>query len=213
MDHERVTWGPADYAGWGRRLAAVLLDGLVALAILAVLAGLPSLLGYAIAGENGAVALGVLGYLASLAAIFAYHIMLIARRGATLGKQWLHVEVRGKDGAYPSTLMAFARFLATQISGMPLYLGYLWALWDEHNRTWHDIICETFVLDSTRLTAAQGVAGGPRMPVHNPLHGSPPPQWGVGAPQPQRVTGPGPAPGVAPSGPSHGAPVPAADPN
>ena len=38
--------------------------------------------------------------------------------------------------------MLFAGF----VSGQVCYLGYLWMLWDDRNRTWHDMIVDSIVV-------------------------------------------------------------------
>ncbi len=33
-----------------------------------------------------------------------------------------------------------------EVSALPLYLGFLWVIWDPHKQAWHDKIFRTYVL-------------------------------------------------------------------
>jgi uncharacterized RDD family membrane protein YckC len=74
---------------------------------------------------------------------------LVYRRSATPGMRWAGLRVvdaktggavsRGK--AWGRT--AFAAFISAQIYG----IGYFWAFWDDRNRTLHDLVAGTVVID------------------------------------------------------------------
>ena len=40
----------------------------------------------------------------------------------------------------------FGRRLASYLSAIPCYLGFLWPLWDQRKQAWHDMIAKTVVV-------------------------------------------------------------------
>lgn len=136
---------PPRPANFGRRLGAYLLDYVIITAISFGAGLLIGIVGYA-AGLDDAAAEGVgtvLGVLVSL----AYFILLEgSRRGATFGKGQLDMRVVAADGSRAGYAKATGRTFAKILSGIPLGLGYLWALWDSENRTWHDMLSGTRVI-------------------------------------------------------------------
>ena len=145
-------------AGPGKRFLGLFLDGL--------LWGLPALVLYGLflaviiasapAQGEAAGAGFVLGILAVYGFVFLLGIAAVAvesellfRRGRTWGMGWTGLRVvdartgapisRGR--AWGRTL--FARFISGQICG----LGYWWALFDNRNRTLHDLVVGTVVIE------------------------------------------------------------------
>ncbi|MGI8803535.1 MAG: RDD family protein [Solirubrobacteraceae bacterium] len=59
--------------------------------------------------------------------------------GQTLGERALGIRVvdANTDGpiGYPR---AFVRYIGKIVSAIPIFLGYLWMLWDREKQTWHD---------------------------------------------------------------------------
>jgi len=120
-------------AGFWRRFAAVLIDGL----ILGVFYGL--MLALFDAG---------LAYALYLVADFTYYTLLEGGpTGQTLGKRALGIRVidfrAGGPIGYGRGLL---RNVAKILSGIPFALGYLWMLWDKENQTWHDKLATTVVV-------------------------------------------------------------------
>lgn len=97
---------PVDYAGFGPRLGALFLDGLVLLPVT----------GLAFWIETRSPAGMVLGAVIALVLYEAYHVGLIATFGQTLGKRLMDIQVRRADGARVGWGGAFVRRL-------PLLLG------------------------------------------------------------------------------------------
>jgi uncharacterized RDD family membrane protein YckC len=133
-----------DYAGFGRRAAAFLIDWLMVIVVLVPLL----VLGFGIREVSldpsehswdllvpvviGAVVIGFWRYC-----------------GATPGKIALAVRiVDATTGAPPSTLRLIVRFLAYFVSAFPLYLGFLWIAVDRRKQGWHDKIARTIVINS-----------------------------------------------------------------
>jgi len=122
-----------EYAGFGRRLGAVLVDGLIVGA-----AG--GLLGLLAPDSGGVQALVVLGSV-------LYYVLFIGVRGQTPGKMALGIKVVGPDGGPPGAVRAFVREVVGKfLSSLILCLGYLWMLWDEKRQCWHDKLADTVVV-------------------------------------------------------------------
>jgi len=135
--------GAAIAAGFWARLGALALDAL----ILAVIDTVAVLL---VALISSAAAL-VVYLLAGLLAIPYFVFFEGGPNGQTIGKRALGIRVvrvdTGDDLGYGR---AFLRQLARILSSLPLYLGYLWMLWDGEAQTWHDKIVSTQVVELGR---------------------------------------------------------------
>lgn len=87
-----------------------------------------------------------------------YRPVLIGTTGMTVGKWICRVKVVGPDGeTKPRIGQAFFReWIGKFVSSAVFSLGYLTALLDRKNRTWHDKIADTYViaLDRTRKPVA-----------------------------------------------------------
>ena len=122
------------YAGFGRRLLAVILDEII-LSIPVV--GLGFALAFGGSGGSGSnILLGII-----------YEALLIALwNGQTIGKLAMGIRVVTADGTPVPVGMAFARAGMKLVSGAALGLGYLWMLWDAEKQTWHDKVAKTYVV-------------------------------------------------------------------
>jgi uncharacterized RDD family membrane protein YckC len=142
--------GERQYAGWGRRLAAYLIDGLllaipIAIAFVVVIASSP--------GEDDDGAWAVLGiaYLITLVLPFVYFtVMHGGERGQTFAKRWLGIRVTS-DGTGGSIGhgRAFGRYaiqFVFWIFFIPAVLDYLWPLWDTKNQALHDKVVGSVVV-------------------------------------------------------------------
>lgn len=131
-------------AGLGRRLGAMLYDGLLVLAIWIVMSSVHlavvRLLLEVPAEEVGA-GLGQVITLRLLMAIsaFAFFAFFWTRGGMTLGMQAWRLRVQTRDGCSITGLQALQRFLVAGISLAAFGLGYLWILVDAEKRSWPDI--------------------------------------------------------------------------
>lgn len=65
--------------------------------------------------------------------------------GQSFGMRALDIEIVGAGGQHISLPRAFARLVAASLSTIALGLGWLWALWDKGNQTWHDKLAATWV--------------------------------------------------------------------
>jgi len=76
-----------------------------------------------------------------------YFTLLTGEGGQTLGKMLLGIKVLGSNGAPIGYGRAFLRAMGYFISVFFMtFLGFLWALWDKKNQTWHDKIAGTEVI-------------------------------------------------------------------
>jgi uncharacterized RDD family membrane protein YckC len=111
-------------AGFWLRLGADLVDGLIVFIVYLLLAEI--LHG---AGTTLAVIVGI-GY-------FTYYEG--GPRGQTWGKSAMKIRVVSLESGEPIGYQrALVRELVRIVSTIPLYLGYLWMLWDPEKQTWHD---------------------------------------------------------------------------
>lgn len=121
------------YASWGQRVGASLIDALPALAI------------SFITRKSGFFPT-LIGFLAALGFGF-WNLARQGRTGQTIGKGALGIRlaVIGHDGP-PGVGLSIGRSFVHILDALPLYLGFLWPLWDERRQTFADKILNTVVL-------------------------------------------------------------------
>ena len=150
-DTSRGPSGPR--AGFGRRLVALLIDGI----LMSIVSGfVAEALGYDVFQEtrsaDGGTFYGMYfngGAFFVRMAIEGLYVAALegSRRGQTLGKRLLGIRVMqlqtGEPLGFPR---AVGRYLAKYLSALPLFLGFLWALWDRENQTWHDKLAGSVVV-------------------------------------------------------------------
>jgi uncharacterized RDD family membrane protein YckC len=121
-------------AGFWRRFAAALIDG--------ILLGIVSAILRAILGTGGGYALGTL-------ITIGYFVYFHGTTGQTPGNAALSIRVVGKDDGEPIGYgRAFVRWLVSLVSGFVILIGYLWMLWDSEKQTWHDKAANSVVIPS-----------------------------------------------------------------
>ncbi|MGV6396499.1 RDD family protein [Pseudomonas caspiana] len=134
-------------AGLGRRLAAICYDALLCFALLLVTAFIYKLVMMAFIGEARLKALSESGSLDGdplLSAIlfmvlFGFFAKFWTHSGQTLGMQVWGIRVQNADGSGISLMQALLRFMVSIASWLCLGLGFVWALFDKHKRSWHDL--------------------------------------------------------------------------
>ena len=70
--------------------------------------------------------------------------------GWSPGKRLLGLRVVDAQGAPPGLVRGLVRSLFTLAGELPLFAGYLWALFDRQRRTWHDHLATTWVVRASR---------------------------------------------------------------
>jgi uncharacterized RDD family membrane protein YckC len=150
--------GETPLAGWGSRVGATLLDGLILLVPVVVLVVI--IVAVAAGSDVGGVVVGIVGFLAYILAALFYAPVLLAREGEhngqTWGKQAVGIRVV-RDSGQPYDLgSGFLRefvvknLLFGTVGGfffaIPTILDWLWPLWDDQNRALHDMVVSSHVV-------------------------------------------------------------------
>ena len=151
---------PGNFAGFGSRVYARIIDGLIALlyylpGAVFIIAGFTQTsdstndFGDPTTKISGAgVGLLVIGFLLVLAGAIVFLIRfckMIAATGQSWGMRTAGIRLVAGDGRQLGAGTVFGRYLVGGlISGSVCYLGYLWVLWDPQKQTWHDKIFNTF---------------------------------------------------------------------
>jgi len=80
--------------------------------------------------------------------VLVYFGAFTAIIGTTPGLLWMGIEVRSLRGGPPTPRQAVWRAFGCLVSASALLLGYVWALFDSENLTWHDRMSETYLAPS-----------------------------------------------------------------
>ncbi|WP_297739069.1 RDD family protein [Nocardioides sp.] len=157
----------AQFAHWGKRVGAYLIDGLILAAAM-----LPYYIGAGMAaggatteidpitgqptttmGETSGLGLALmgLGFVLYLA-VFIWNICIKqGKTGYSVGKGVMGIKlVKAETGQPIGAGMSFVRQLAHIIDAIPCYIGFLWPLWDAKRQTFADKIIGTYVIDQPK---------------------------------------------------------------
>jgi|SRR5579875_423413 len=136
------------YGGFWRRGVALLLDSIIISVILFPVEMVVGLFAFPLASPARSFNFGLLGivYIVSFAIGAAYQGYFLSQKGATPGKMVMGMKVVTATGARLSVGRAVARYFASVLSGLTLFIGYLIAAFDVQKRTLHDHICSTRVI-------------------------------------------------------------------
>ena len=134
--------GPGvEFGGPGARLMGYIVDVLILMAAYFAVAIVFALL------ASVALFLGVLGLVISLFAGLAYFPYFWAKSGQTPGMKLAKIKVvRDADGGPITAGQAILRLFGFWVSGLVLYLGYIWIFIDKRQRGWFDLIAGTIVI-------------------------------------------------------------------
>jgi uncharacterized RDD family membrane protein YckC len=137
---------PSRFAGVATRGVVLLVDALLIAVIFAVLAGLLAVISYLVGGFRLTWVADVLvgGGVGLVAG--TYLVLFWSGAGRTPGMHVMHVRVRDHGGRPPSVGRAIVRAVATWISIVPLFLGYLPVLFDGRRRGVPDLVAGTAVV-------------------------------------------------------------------
>jgi len=155
----------SDYARWGQRVAAYLLDGIPSIVGMIIF-----YVGYGMMflemTRSGGVfdSTGVVPMIIGLVIMLGGTVWNIfnrwltgGRTGQSWGKRVVNIKLISEStGAPIGPLNAFLRDLVHTIDSFA-YVGYLWPLWDEKRQTFSDKIMTSIVVDAP----APGAAGAP----------------------------------------------------
>ncbi len=138
-------------AGLGRRLGAMLYDGLLVLALWIVIGAAHVAVSRLLLGLPperiglGAAQVWSLRALMALAAV-AFFTYCWTRGGMTLGMQAWRLRVQTRDGHAIGWRQGLMRCLVGALAFLPLGLGHLWVLLDDERRSWSDLASGTRVV-------------------------------------------------------------------
>jgi uncharacterized RDD family membrane protein YckC len=94
-------------------------------------------------------AIGLVLTLAGIIGFLILYCTMASRRGS-IGHRATGIRiVDARTGTPVGAWRVFGRRLASYLSSLACYLGFLWPLWDQRKQTWHDMIAKTVVV-STR---------------------------------------------------------------
>jgi uncharacterized RDD family membrane protein YckC len=165
-------WPPAaiarprtDYASWGRRVLAMLIDQAPSLvgSIVLMVAYWMTIVIITQQGTNGStppnfrpvLLPAIIGGGLALAGLGweIYNRWIVAgKTGQSLGKRIMKISLVSEQTGQPiGPLNAFCRDLVHILDGAA-YVGYLWPLWDDKRQTFADMLMKTVVLDARRGT-------------------------------------------------------------
>lgn len=89
----------------------------------------------------------MLAYLVGFAASVGYILYFWTTTGQTIGKKVMGLKVVSAETGNILTMQeAGLRYVGYIVSGIPLYLGFLWVIWDPNRDGWHDKIAKTKVI-------------------------------------------------------------------
>ncbi|MEO6519690.1 MAG: RDD family protein [Pseudoxanthomonas sp.] len=152
--------GEVVYAGFWKRVAAYVVDGLVVGIAGAVVGGvIGAVLGaLLLSGSSdfgsGFLVIQLLSNLISIALAAAYYAGFHASTSqATLGKMAVGIKVVRSDGSRISVARGVGRYFATFLSSVILGIGFLMAAFTERKQGLHDMLCDTLVVDKWAYTA------------------------------------------------------------
>lgn len=159
--------GPApgfEFGGFGARLVAYVLDGILVSIITGTIFVIAALVAFggteltidAVTGQvdpdsvrldAGAWTIfAILVFVAILIAI-AYFPFFWARGGSTPGmRPFGLIVVRDRDGGRIGWGTALLRLIGMYVSSLVFYLGFIWVFVDKRRRGWHDLIAGTVVI-------------------------------------------------------------------
>lgn len=167
--------GPAhNYADWGKRVAAYLIDALPPAVVaffgmILILSGLPVVGGI----------IAFLGWAGTFVWTLFNRWIQAGKTGQSLGKRQMGIKLIGEYTGQPiGAGNAFLRDLAHFLDGAALYIGFLWPLWDVKAQTFADKVVSTVVVRAEQ-SGPGGGQGFPQQPG-----GYPPQQPGYPAQQP-----------------------------
>lgn len=138
MTAANVSVPSMEYAGFGRRLGANIIDGFIVTLV-------SLFLGFGLSA--GGMTKGNLSSLVSLLIGAGYLIFFWAtQNGQTLGKRAMAIRIVKESGDPVDFATAIVRYIGYMISSIVLFLGFIWVIFDSKKQGWHDKIAKTYVI-------------------------------------------------------------------
>ncbi|MCY3779125.1 MAG: RDD family protein [Chloroflexi bacterium] len=143
--YEKTKMGGAQ-AGEAIELASIS-SRFVALFIDGIIQGIVAVLALVLIGLVWGDSAEFLMQFLALALPIGYNWYFWTRRdGQTPGKSALGIRVVKVDGSPISDVDAVIRAIGYHISSLICALGYIWAIFDKNNQSWHDKLASTYVV-------------------------------------------------------------------
>lgn len=76
----------------------------------------------------------------------SYFVILNGYTGATVGKMVMGIRIISDEGGAIGFWQSFVRWIGYYISGIFIFLGFLWSIFDKNSQSWHDKIAGTYVV-------------------------------------------------------------------
>jgi uncharacterized RDD family membrane protein YckC len=128
-----------DYAGFGIRFVAALIDGILYQGVTVALSYM--MFGdYSFSNERGELTL-----ISIIIGITYTVAMQCSKMQGTLGKMVVGIKVGDENGNRISVGTAVGRYLASFISTILLLIGYFMVIWDDKKQALHDKLAGTYV--------------------------------------------------------------------
>ena len=141
-DH-RMQTKEYELAGLMDRFAANVIDSFLLI--------LPIMIVIAVIGSSGHRLPMELTQFVLLAVPVCYHWFFWTRRsGQTPGKFALGIRVIKTDGSQIGDTDALIRAIGYHVSAMLFGLGFVWALFDKNNQSWHDKMARTYIVRNSK---------------------------------------------------------------
>lgn len=128
-----------NYSNFWRRLAAVLIDGIIINIVMGILS--PIFGGGSADLQRTNTASGI-----NLLVTWIYFSAFTIWKAQTPGKMALGIKVVAENGTLTPGAIVLRETVGKLLSAIPLCLGYFWMLWDPKKQTWHDKIAKTLVV-------------------------------------------------------------------
>jgi uncharacterized RDD family membrane protein YckC len=146
----RIDSSALEFAGFWRRLAAAIIDGIVAGILVSAFTAIffPYTWMPFFGGDAHWIPFyrGTVQNIISNGTSLVYSVAFWAWRGQTPGKMLLNIKIIRTDGSSLSIGYAVLRYLGYLISGFVFLLGFIWIAFDARKQGWHDKIADTFVV-------------------------------------------------------------------
>jgi uncharacterized RDD family membrane protein YckC len=139
---------PVQYAGFGRRLVAALIDLIMFNLVVSLI--MNSI--FTVTDPQAAEPSSATQFLGLILLAWAYNVVCWTRFLGTPGKLLMECQVVDADSAKALTLQqASLRFGGYFVSALSLFVGFFWILWDGRKQGFHDKIAGSVVLYNARL--------------------------------------------------------------
>ena len=137
--------GELVYAGFWIRALALIIDDFICIGLYCIII-LPLGFGGVLDKINYEM-IQILGYSLIIVIYIFYYTFFVGKYGGTLGKRILGLRIISTStNEKISYGLAFGRLLASKLSGIILFIGYIVVAFDKEKASWHDSLCGTRVI-------------------------------------------------------------------